>query len=50
MNNLYELGIKSPVDRWAVRRPKHSIDTHVDRCLTEKPPIEVDAWLAEMGQ
>ncbi len=50
INKLYESGIKPPFDRWMVRRAEHYIAVHSDRRLIEQTPVDVDAYLAELGR
>lgn len=50
MNKLHKSGTKPHFDRWPERHAEHSIATHADRRLTEQPPVDVDAYLAELGR
>jgi hypothetical protein len=50
INRLHESGPKPPFDRWMVGRVDRSLAAHADRRLTEQTPVDLDAYLAELGR
>lgn len=47
---LHERGVHAPADRWYVKRAEAYIQAHPERRLSVQGPVDVTAYLEEMGR